>query len=205
MKYTPVWAWFTTPRRSCRTLRRSSTISARTSATSAPGRITGSAKKPSRYSVRCCGDIPRRIARGSCGSFAVNSATRRVGIIFPLGAIKHFSGPQFIQYLRHQLCPGHPAWCQVLRRGALLGQIDWNPPLPCVQMPTPIVWHHSPHQQNPYILLQYWPYRSPPPSLYHQQDELSRKSPWNSLCFSSEVVPRYKGICRIAVLVLKLE
>ena len=52
-------------RRSFRTSRRSSTSFARTSATSAPGRITGSAKKPLRCSVRCCGDIRRRIARRS--------------------------------------------------------------------------------------------------------------------------------------------
>lgn len=56
-------------RRSCKTSRRSSTSSAHTSATSALGRITGSAKKPSKYSARCCGDIRRRIAQGSCGSF----------------------------------------------------------------------------------------------------------------------------------------
>lgn len=55
----------TFPHRSFRTSRRSSTSSAHTSATSAPGRITGSAKKPLRCSVRCCGDIRRRIARGS--------------------------------------------------------------------------------------------------------------------------------------------
>ena len=77
MKYTPVWAWFTTPRRSCRTLRRSSTISARTSATSAPERIIGSGKKLSRCSVRCCGDIRRRIARGLWGSFCYNCRVRR--------------------------------------------------------------------------------------------------------------------------------
>ena len=53
------------PHRSCRTSRRSSTSSVRTSATSALGRITGSAKRPSRCSVQCCGDIRRRIARVS--------------------------------------------------------------------------------------------------------------------------------------------
>lgn len=73
MKYTPVWAWFTSLRMSCRTSRRSSTSYVRTSETSAPGRITGNAKKPSRYSARCCGDIPRRIVRGLWGSFCSKS------------------------------------------------------------------------------------------------------------------------------------
>lgn len=59
----------TFPHRSFRTSRRSSTSYVRTSETSAPGRITGNAKKPSRYSARCCGDIPLRIVRRSCGSF----------------------------------------------------------------------------------------------------------------------------------------
>ena len=90
MKYTPVWAWFTSLRMSCRTSRRSSTNSAHTSVTSAPKRITGSAKKPSRCSVRCCGDIPRRIARGSWGSSMTNSAMCWAGIIPLLSTSKHF-------------------------------------------------------------------------------------------------------------------
>lgn len=59
----------TSPRRSCRTSMRSSTSFVRISATSAPEHITGSERRLSRYSARCCGDIPRRIARKSCGSF----------------------------------------------------------------------------------------------------------------------------------------
>ena len=59
----------TSPRRSCKTLRRSLTSFARISVTSTPEHITGSGRRLSRYSARCCGDIPLRIVRGSWGSF----------------------------------------------------------------------------------------------------------------------------------------